>query len=103
MPLRSEGPGAPPSRVASMSEPEDLRIRRLAIRSWRRGTKEMDLILGPFSDTELAGLTGDMLDRYDALLSENDIDLYRWTSRQSPTPNEHRAMLEMIRRFHRIS
>ena len=34
--------------------PEETRLKRLRMRSWRRGVKEMDLILGPFSDSELA-------------------------------------------------
>ena len=34
----------------------EKRLKRLAIRSWRRGTKEMDLILGRFWDTEGSGL-----------------------------------------------
>ncbi len=40
------------------SVPEDIRLKRLRIRSWRRGIKEMDLILGAFCDEELAGLPG---------------------------------------------
>lgn len=56
----------------------DQRLRRLRMRSWRRGMKEMDLILGPFADRALAGLGPDMLDRYEALLQENDQDLYLW-------------------------
>lgn len=85
-----------------MNEPREIRIKKLGIRSWRRGTKEMDLILGPFSDTQVAGFSDEMLDQYDALLSENDIDLYRWTSAQYPAPERHRAMLDVIRRFHKI-
>ena len=34
----------------------ETRIKRLRIRSWRRGTKEMDMILGPFADSGLDGL-----------------------------------------------
>lgn len=54
------------------------RLKRLTMRSWRRGTKEMDLILGPFADTELAGLTESELDLFEMLLEENDHDLYGW-------------------------
>ena len=39
-----------------MTESRESRIERLAMRSWRRGIKEMDLILGGFADAELAGL-----------------------------------------------
>ena len=45
------------------------------MRSWRRGMKEMDLILGPFSDSELATLGEGELALYEALLNENDQDL----------------------------
>ncbi|WP_353620643.1 succinate dehydrogenase assembly factor 2 [Paracoccus sediminicola] len=48
------------------------------MRSWRRGMKEMDLILGPFADSQLANLPPEMLERYEAMLNENDQDLYRW-------------------------
>ena len=61
-----------------MSEAPDQRLKRMAMRSWRRGTKEMDLILGPFSDARLGAFDATALDLYDALLAENDQDLYPW-------------------------
>ncbi|AUH34327.1 succinate dehydrogenase assembly factor 2 [Paracoccus tegillarcae] len=61
-----------------MLEVDDNRLRRLRMRSWRRGMKEMDLILGPFADGPLAALQGDMIAQYEALMGENDQDLYRW-------------------------
>lgn len=56
----------------------EARLKRLRMRSWRRGTKEMDLILGPFSDSALEGLSPADLDLYEDLLEENDQDLYPW-------------------------
>ena len=56
----------------------EARLKRLRMRSWRRGTKEMDLILGPFSDSELTRLSPEDLDVYEVLLEENDQDLYPW-------------------------
>ncbi len=45
----------------------------------------MDLLLGRFADAHLAALTADDLDLYEALLEENDRDLYAWTTgRESP-------------------
>jgi len=70
----------------------EARLKRLKMRSWRRGTKEMDLILGPFSDSEMERLTEAELDLYEALLDENDQDLYPWItarlgdSRPGPGP-----------------
>ena len=75
----------------------DVRLKRLKIRSWRRGTKEMDLILGPFFDRAGATLDDGTLDRYEALLSENDQDLYQWFSGQAPEPPERTRILNLIR------
>lgn len=83
-----------------MVETAENRIKRLKIRSWRRGTKEMDLVLGPFSDTALAGLDATTLDLYEALLAENDQDLYVWFSGQTPAPEPHWPMLAVLRDFH---
>ncbi len=62
------------------------RLRRLKIRSWRRGIKEMDLILGQFWDAKGATLDDATLDLYEALLNENDQDLYLWCSGQAKAP-----------------
>lgn len=59
---------------------QTAQIKRLRMRSWRRGIKEMDLILGPFSDTRLTDLSDANLMIYDALLNENDHDLYAWVT-----------------------
>ena len=61
-----------------MAEDRATRLRRLALRSMRRGTREMDLILGPFGREGLAGLSDPDLDLYEVLLEENDHDLYAW-------------------------
>lgn len=78
----------------------ETRLKRLRIRSWRRGTKEMDLILGPFFDDRGGHLDDAALDRYESLLSENDQDLYQWFSEQAPAPDRHGAILEIIRAHH---
>lgn len=78
----------------------DTRLKRLKIRSWRRGTKEMDLILGPFFDRRGDQLDDAALDAYEALLSGNDQDLYQWFSQQAAAPDANRAMLALIREHH---
>ena len=74
----------------------DHRLRRLSIRSWRRGTKEMDLILGRFWDAEGATLDDVTLDLYETLLSENDQDLYLWCSGQATPPDRFAALIERV-------
>ena len=52
--------------------------KKLSIRSWRRGTKELDLILGRFSDENIATLEISELDLYEQLLSNDDHLIYSW-------------------------
>lgn len=63
-----------------MTETAEIRLRRLKMRSWRRGMKEMDLILGHFADGPLSELSPKDLDAYEAVLTENDQDLYLWVT-----------------------
>jgi|TARA_R110002126_G_scaffold51608_1_gene141012 antitoxin CptB len=80
-----------------MSETNEHRLKRLRMRSWRRGLKEMDLILGSYSDHKLADLDEDTTVVYDALLSENDQDLYAWVTGQTPTPPRFEALISIIK------
>ncbi len=62
--------------------------RRRSLRAWRRGTREMDLILGPFADARLSDLPASDRALFDRLLAENDHDLYQWiTARIGPAPD----------------
>lgn len=79
------------------TEDRDKRLKRLGIRCWRRGTREMDLILGAFSDEKVAELADQDLTAFEALLEESDIDLYAWISEARPTPPEHEKMIGEIR------
>jgi len=79
-----------------MSEPRDIRIKRLTMRSMRRGIKEMDLILQAFAERRLEGMTDADLDLYDQLLSENDQDLYQWVTGQAPAPAALAALITDI-------
>lgn len=65
---------------------DNTTLRRLKMRSMRRGIREMDLILSGWTETRLATLSPEEVATYEALLSENDQDLYRWVSGQEPAP-----------------
>jgi antitoxin CptB len=73
-------------RVTSSSE---IRRRRLLFRSWHRGTRESDLILGRFADSHLAGFDEVQLDRYEVLLDCTDADIFDWVSGRTVPPPEH--------------
>ena len=87
---------------AATAAPPDVRLRRMRMRSWRRGTREMDLVLGGFADGALAALDPDALDAYEALLSENDHDIYHWIAGRVETPVNHLETVARIRAFHRV-
>ena len=77
-------------------ETHEHRLKRLKIRAWRRGTKEMDLILGTFVDQRVDGLDPADLDALEALMAENDTDLYPWFTGLAETPPEHLDILQKI-------
>ena len=80
-------------------ETAEARLKRMRMRSWRRGTKEMDLVLGPFAYAHLDSLTEAELQTYDALLAENDQDLMAWILGQSPAPAPIAPLLSRIAGF----
>ena len=71
-------------------------IKRLRMRSMRRGIKEMDLILQAFAEQHLGGFSDDALVLYDQLLSENDHDIYGWVGGQIPTPDLYLDLVTQI-------
>lgn len=67
-------------------EDSAMRLRRLRYRAWHRGTKEMDLLLGPYADARLGAMDPGELDRFETLLEEVDTDLQAWLLGQEPAP-----------------
>lgn len=79
-----------------MGEAREIRLKRLRMRSWHRGIKEMDLILGRWADAHLAEADEATLDAYEAVLAEADQDLYAWVSGQADPPPSLAPMLARI-------
>lgn len=79
-------------------EDSAMRLRRMRYRAWHRGTKEMDLLLGPYADARLAAMDGAELDRFEALLEELDTDLLAWLMGQEPAPADadHELLADLI-------
>lgn len=67
----------------------DIRRKRLRFRSWHRGTRETDLILGRFADAYLAGFDAAQLDRYEALLDCSDAEIFDWVAGRIAPPSAH--------------
>lgn len=79
-----------------MSENAEARLKRLRMRSMRRGIKEMDLILSAFAEAHLSALSADEIALYDRLLAENDHDLYGWIGGQFPVPPHYADLIGQI-------
>ena len=60
--------------------------KQLIFRSWHRGTREMDLIMGTFADAHLSAFNGDALAQYEEILNYSDPDLYNWYSGKETVP-----------------
>lgn len=60
--------------------------KRLLYRSWHRGTREMDLLLGRFAERNLPTFSGRQVELYEALLEYTDSDLYDWMSGREQPP-----------------
>jgi len=79
----------------------DLRRRKLKFRSWHRGIREMDLIMGRFVDACIDRLTDRELDQLEMLMEVSDPELFLWVTGQWPTPAAYDSnMLRQLRAFH---
>jgi|TARA_B110000908_G_scaffold86511_1_gene103329 antitoxin CptB len=79
-----------------MNELPEHRIKRLAMRSMRRGIKEMDIILSAYATQNLDTMDEATIQLYDVLLDENDQDLYQWVTGQVPAPEKFKQMIARI-------
>ncbi|MEJ0061063.1 MAG: succinate dehydrogenase assembly factor 2 [Terricaulis sp.] len=67
----------------------DDRRKKLKFRAWRRGFREIDLILGGFADRRLEALDESGLQAFEALLNAPDQEVYAWLTKAEPAPPEH--------------
>jgi antitoxin CptB len=87
--------------TARSSEGLDFRRRRLLFRSWHRGIREMDLILGRFADAAIAALSDAELEDYERLMERPDPELYAWITGEMPVPREYDTdLFRRLRTFH---
>jgi antitoxin CptB len=83
-----------------MNDRWDNRRKKLRFRAWRRGFREIDLILGAFADRKLAGLDEAGLDAFEALLDASDQDVYAWITEEACAPASYDTpTLASIRAF----
>ena len=71
----------------------DERRRKLKFRAWRRGFREMDLLMGSFADAHLLGLSDDDVSEFERLLATPDWEVYAWLIGQKPVPDNFESSL----------
>ena len=77
-----------------------VRKKRLQYRCWHRGSREADLLLGRFADTNVKILGEFELSQFEALLDEADPDIWDWVVGRKPVPASlDHGIVERLRIF----
>ena len=71
----------------------DERRRKVKFRAWRRGFREMDLLMGSFADAHLANMSDDDLSEFERLLATPDWEVYAWLVGQKTVPDNFESPL----------
>jgi antitoxin CptB len=66
----------------------DERRRRILFRAWRRGVREMDLVMGRFADAHLPAMSEADLAEFERLLDVPDPQVSAWIIGGEPPPRE---------------
>jgi antitoxin CptB len=81
---------------------DETRIGRITFRAWRRGFREADLILGPFADRYCRNFTAEEFAGFEALLDQDDHDVFAWIAgSREPPPEFSTPLLARLREFQR--
>ena len=66
----------------------DERRRRILFRAWRRGLREMDLVMGRFADAHLPTMSQEELAEFERLLDVPDTQALAWIIGGEQPPRE---------------
>lgn len=67
----------------------DGRLKRLHHKCKYMGVRENDVIFARFAERYLNELSSEELDQFDALLAENDWDIFTWVTGKAEVPSQH--------------
>lgn len=78
----------------------EIRRKRLVFQSNHRGCKEMDMMMGQFAERYAADMPEDEMTIYEALLEEDDWDIYAWlNNRGEPSDKAYVPLLNKMRDY----
>jgi antitoxin CptB len=88
------------SGTTRSSEGLDQRRRKLLFRSWHRGTREMDLIMGRFADATIDQLAEEEIGELERLIEAPDPELLAWITGEADVPPDYAtALFRRLRDF----
>jgi antitoxin CptB len=88
------------SGTTRSSEGLDQRRRKLLFRSWHRGTREMDLIMGRFADATIEQLAEEEIGELERLIEAPDPELLAWITGEADVPPDYdTALFRRLRDF----
>ena len=80
---------------------DEIRRKRIRIRAWRRGMRELDILIGGFVDARLDTLVSAELVELESLLDLPDAELLGWLAGVTPPPTARDTpLLRKIVAFH---
>jgi len=87
--------------IPQVSEALAVRRRKLKFRSWHRGMREMDLIMGRFADASVDRMSETELDAFERLIEVPDPELLAWVTGNLAPPAQHDSpMFRQLRAFY---
>lgn len=78
----------------------DARRRRILYRSWHRGTRENDLLMGRFCDAMIGDMSETDVIDFEELIEVEDPDLFGWIASGVPDPKYDTPVFHRFRQFH---
>ncbi len=67
----------------------ETRLKRLRFRSWHRGTREADMLIGGFFDARSSGWSDAEIALVEELLEEQDVDIMAWAIGTAVPPERY--------------
>jgi antitoxin CptB len=75
-------------------------MAKAKFRSWHRGTREADYMIGGFFDSFSANWSEEELVWFERLLAEDDVDIMAWALKTQSVPDEFQgAQMELMQRL----
>ncbi len=76
------------------------RLRRMRFRSWHRGTREADYMIGGFFDRYHTSWSEAEMAWFEALLDEDDVDVMAWALGTLDIPEAYRgSQMELMQKL----